>query len=820
MSTYRQHLDLLLQASEDQLAQILDSAIAAIVRFRVLDDRSWEYEYFSTGCEAIFGYSIAEFMANAQLWDSRVHPDDWTLLTSYLFDDFFAERNTTAEYRFHHKDGSLRWISSLYSSHRVDEETWLVTVVNHDITDRKQAELNLREMSVALSNAVEGISRLDVQGRYRSVNEAYARSLGYTPDEMIGMDWRTTVHPEDLEQAIAVYRQMLSQGKADLETRGGRKDGSVFDKFILLVAAYDEQQQFTGHHCFMNDITDKKQLEAKRKRAEAELKQREQTFRAIFNSTFEFMGLLTIDGVLIEVNSAALAIINAKREDTLGQYFWDTPWWSSVPEEHERLRETVRRAAQGEFVRFEARYTRADGKTAFVDFSMKPVLDDRGHVVMLVPEGRDITDRKRAEEELRNSEARYRLLFESNPNPIWVFDRETLAFLAVNPAAVKHYGYSQTEFLGMTVLNLCPAEDLSTLQLVLQDFSSKQTYSGTWQHRRRDGSVIDVEIRAHPFAQGDRPVCLVLVNDITERLKAERQIRQQAALLDIASDAIFVRDLRHRILYWNQGAERLYGWQAEEACGQNASHLLQENPLQVMEIMQILLAQGDWQGELAKVTSAGKDVVVAARWTLVQDEMGRPKSILTVDTDITEKKQLEAQFYRAQRLESLGTLAGGIAHDLNNVLTPILTIAQLLRLQATPLDGRSLEMLTILEDSARRGADMVRQILTFTRGTGGDRITLEVAPLLQAVMTVVQQTFPKSIRICPAIPDLAPWLVSADPTYLHQVLMNLCVNARDAALSGLPSNRDMMLDAGAGLFLSKPYAVKDLLQCIYDIANA
>jgi PAS domain S-box-containing protein len=130
-----------------------------------------------------------------------------------------------------------------------------------DLSERERTEKSLREMSEALSNAVEGISRLDVQGHYVAVNEAYARMAGYQPEEMLGMDWHKTVHPEDLEKLIAAYQAMLQNGKVEVEARGVRKDGSGFYKQLFMVSAYDDQQQFTGHHCFMKDISDRKKAE-------------------------------------------------------------------------------------------------------------------------------------------------------------------------------------------------------------------------------------------------------------------------------------------------------------------------------------------------------------------------------------------------------------------------------------------------------------------------------------------------------------------------------------------------------------------------------
>ncbi|KAM3094250.1 response regulator [Phormidesmis sp. 146-35] len=269
-----------------------------------------------------------------------------------------------------------------------------------------------------------------------------------------------------------------------------------------------------------------------------------------------------------------------------------------------------------------------------------------------------------------------------------------------------------------------------------------------------------------------------------ERQRAEQKIREQAALLEITTDAMLVRDLQHKIVFWNKGAERLFGWKAEEAIGQNVNQLMyRKASSQLKEAVNTVLEKGEWIGELNKITKSGQEVIVESRWTLVRDDAKRPKSILTVDTDITEKKQLEAQFFRAQRLESIGTLASGIAHDLNNILTPILAASQLLPLKLKNLDDRSQLLLQLLETNAKRGADLVKQVLSFTRGVEGRRMVLQTRHLIGEIERTIQETFPKSITVCTHIPkDL--WTVSGDSTQLHQVLMNLCVNARDAMLSG------------------------------------
>lgn len=269
-----------------------------------------------------------------------------------------------------------------------------------------------------------------------------------------------------------------------------------------------------------------------------------------------------------------------------------------------------------------------------------------------------------------------------------------------------------------------------------------------------------------------------------QRKRAEDQIREQAALLDRAHDAILVGDLEKRILFWNQGAERLYGWTKAEALGKNTTELLyREDDTDAGEVsLQTLFEKGDWSGELRHRTKEGKEVVVQSRWTLVRDSSkGEPRSILMINTDITEKKQLELNFLRAQRIESIGTLAGGVAHDLNNVLTPIMLAVE--TLLSKDLDERTHDLLSMIEANAKRGAEMANQVLTFARGAEGGRAILDPRRLIKEVEKIVRGTFPPSIQLQTRI-TRGLWQVLGNATQLHQVLLNLCVNARDAMPGG------------------------------------
>ncbi|WP_157462303.1 hybrid sensor histidine kinase/response regulator [Crinalium epipsammum] len=260
-------------------------------------------------------------------------------------------------------------------------------------------------------------------------------------------------------------------------------------------------------------------------------------------------------------------------------------------------------------------------------------------------------------------------------------------------------------------------------------------------------------------------------------------MQEQAALLDIATDAIIVQNLDNDILFWNKSAERLYNWKVEEVLGQKIDNLLfPPNSSSMQTALKHLFEANEWQGELNQITKNNQKLIVESRWTLVRDAENQPNSILIVNTDITEKKKLELQFLRTQRLESLGTLAGGIAHDLNNVLAPILLAVEILR--AKLQDERSLKLMSILETNVKRGSDLVKQVLSFARGIEGERTNIQLAHLISEIQKIATETFPKSINIRSNIQTNQLWIVSGDATQLHQIILNLCVNARDAMSDG------------------------------------
>ena len=353
-----------------------------------------------------------------------------------------------------------------------------------------------------------------------------------------------------------------------------------------------------------------------------------------------------------------------------------------------------------------------------------------------------------------------------------------------NKGAEKIFGYTAGEMVGTSILRLIPENRRNEETLILEKIGRGENVDHFETQRQvKGGRLIDVSVTASPIRDAVGKVIGVskVARDITERKKAEDRIAEQAAFLDKARDAILARDLEGKILFWNSGAERIYGWSRQEAVGRNIGGLLYRDPLKFEEVNGQTIAQGEWHGEIQHLTKDKGEITVEARWTLIRDNEGNPKSILAINTDITEKKKIEAQFLRAQRMESIGTLAGGVAHDLNNILAPIMMSIDVLK--EISKDPEATSILETIEVSARRGAEIVRQVLSFARGLDGERIEVQPKHLLKDLQNIIKDTFPKDIRLHFHVPNDI-WTILGDPTQVHQILLNLCVNARDAMPNG------------------------------------
>ncbi|WP_395745813.1 PAS domain S-box protein [Prosthecobacter sp.] len=437
------------------------------------------------------------------------------------------------------------------------------------------------------------------------------------------------------------------------------------------------------------------------------------------------------------------------------------------------------------------KFVRADGSIDWIRWEIRPWHQADGAIGGIIIFSEDITTRKQAELALRASEAEFRTLIESASDGILV-SNVAGRLLEANAAVCQMLGHPREELVRKGFVDIVASGEMIRILPELARMKEGEVVRSEWSCRRKDGSVFPAEVSSTVLPDG-RIQCIM--RDITQRKMAEDKIREQASLLDKARDAIIVCGPdNHRISYWNRSAERLYGWQAGEVLDHSLVELLSREPVQFLAVMKAVMSQGEWAGEMQQCDKEGRQVIVESRWTLIKDAQGHPQSILSINTDITERKKLEQQFLRSQRMESIGTLAGGIAHDLNNVLAPIMMSIELLKLQERSMKKQ--DILATIECSAKRGADLVKQVLSFARGVEGRQLAVQVGHLLKEIEKITNETFLKSIQVrCESSGGL--WLVQGDPTQIHQVLLNLCVNARDAMPNGghlRLSARNMLMD--------------------------
>jgi PAS domain S-box-containing protein len=397
----------------------------------------------------------------------------------------------------------------------------------------------------------------------------------------------------------------------------------------------------------------------------------------------------------------------------------------------------------------------------------------------------ELLERERAEAATAESERKYRLLFESNPNSMWVYDRETLHFLAVNDAATVAYGYTRDEFFSMTIEDIRPPGDVEAVREEAEA-SRGLNHAGVWRHLRKNGEQLDVHVTSNDHEFAGRPARVVLARDVTEQLRAERELLRSETryreLFENANDLIATVDLDTRLTAVNRRfAERL-GYTSEELVGRSLFDLVPP----------------EWHGELTDARAAKYDgsdmatvyehellardgrripVEVSSR-VIAQD--GRPVGIQAICRDITERRSLEDQLRQAQRLEAIGRLAGGIAHDFNNLLTVISGYADAL-LDEGMSEGQS--ELREIAAAADRATALTRQLLAFSR-----RQVLR--PHVLSINGVVENLTPMLGRLIGEDVELEMSLdpqarnVLADPSQIEQVIVNLVVNARDAMPDG------------------------------------
>ncbi len=419
------------------------------------------------------------------------------------------------------------------------------------------------------------------------------------------------------------------------------------------------------------------------------------------------------------------------------------------------------------------------------------------------------SERKKAEQKLEETLQEFETLVEGIPDSI-TFKDGWGRWLVANTVTKRLFHLESVDWYGKT------DAELAGLQPQLKttfDFCTRSD-AAAWASGRRSTTVeviTDPEGRQLYFEATKIPLydknggklgLVIIGHDITFQRQAKELISEQTLILDAAKDAIVMTDLQQNVIYWNKGAETIYGWIKEEAIGRKINELFCVKDMAWLDAHEAVLKKGSWNGEVTHNTKDGLAIVVENRISLVNDSEGHAKSLLFMNTDVTEKQRMEKQFLRTQRMESIGRMAGGIAHDLNNILTPILMAVQIFRDKVT--DESLQRIIAMLESNVLRGADLMKKLLMFTKGAEGEMKKVNLIDAIREVEKIVRSTFPKNVTVvCDVAPQL--WPIRGDMTQLHQVLLNLCVNARDA----MPAGGQLVLET-ENIVFHEDYIYKDV----------
>jgi diguanylate cyclase (GGDEF)-like protein/PAS domain S-box-containing protein len=475
------------------------------------------------------------------------------------------------------------------------------------------------------------------------VSEGCLELTGYAPSDLTGnenISYASLIHEEDrqrvweeVQAALAertrfrlVYRLLTAAGCERWMWEQGRGIFSPEDELLAIEG-------------FVTDVTDR--VESEDALREAELK-----YRSIFEQAVHGIYRSTPDGQFLATNPAMASMLGyetpaeliASCTDIAHDFYADA-------DTRARLQSLL--AAHGKVQDFEARVFCKDGSIIWMRENIYAVRDTAGGLLYYEGSVEDTTTRKRAEEMLARSEEQYRVLFESNPNPMWVYDTETLVYLAVNEAAVKHYGYTREEFLRMTILDVRPSEDIPSVLKNIASATEERRYAGEWEHRKKDGTRIFVEINSQTIDFGGRRGQLVLINDVTEHKYAVEALRESEEryreLFENANDVIYTTDLSGQYLSVNPVVEKVTGYTCAEICRMSFEQLLAPEYVELARQMLEAKLAGDeattfYEAEI--ISKHGERVLLELSSQLIYDE-GVAVGVQGIARDSTKRKRAE-----------------------------------------------------------------------------------------------------------------------------------------------------------------------------------
>jgi PAS domain S-box-containing protein len=651
-----------------------------------------------------------------------------------------------------------------------------------DISKRRQDQYEIEQIAARLTNTLESITdaffTLDNDWRFTYVNSEAERLMRRGRAELLGNDiWE--IFPEAVGSRFHIdYRRAVEQ-----QTTASLEEFYPPLGMWLEIHAYPSAEGLAVH---FRDISERKAIEQRLQLLEASI-ERINDIVMITDTD------LDRDGPhIVYVNDAFVRLTGYGREEAIG----NTPAMLHGPATDRaaigHIRDCLRhrRPVRAELIN----YTKS-GAPFWLEVDIAPVADDADRFAHWVAIERDITDRKKTEATQLETKQRFESLATSANDALWDWNLID-GSMWWGDGIERLFGFSRNELepqIDSLRRNIHP-DDLQRVISSTEKFivNGDARWHLEFRFRRRDGSYAFV-IERGAIIRDPAGAAIRLVgglSDVSEQRQYLQQLKEQAELLDKAKDAILVRDLDHCVRFWNKAAERVYGWTREEALGSSVEALLYPaSSGAFIEATQETLRKGEWSGRIQQTRNDGRIITVEGHWTLVRDDEGRPSAIFAINTDISERIDLEHRLAQSQKLEAIGQLTGGIAHDFNNLLTVIIGNAEILNEELQ--DGSNLSSLAqMVLTAGRRGAELTNRLLAFARKQALEPKVINAGETIEGMNALLQRTLGTDIEV-QIMRDEKLWLISIDPVQLESAILNLCINARDA----MPQGGHLLLEA-------------------------
>jgi two-component system cell cycle sensor histidine kinase/response regulator CckA len=778
--TERKRAEEALQESEERFRQVLESLQDVAYRRNLQTDT---YDYMSPAQLHISGYTAEEVLSMPTAWVvDRIHPDDLDHVTRVLEESMAGgDRSYHLEYRFKCKDGQYRWMSDLFT---VIEDTqgrplYRIGTVR-DITERRQAEEALRDSQKRFQALVETtgdfIWEMDSRGVYTYCSPQLRVLWGLDPKEMVGKTPFDLLPHEDREQAVHAFSALAESTTAfrNLEVRSFDAMGNVRFLEISGVPFCNAAGELKGYRGITRDITE-------RKRAEEALHQSQQMLQTVLDTIPLRVYWKDRDSVFLGCNRAYHSDYGFDSpEKIVGMDNFDlNPVWA------ERYRADDQQVMQSGVPRlnYEEPKTRLDGTQRWHRTSKAPLRDLDGNIIGVLGINEDITERKQAEEALRESEERYRVLVEGSAMGVGV-SRGNQVILA-NLALLQIFGYDNLEEFSRVPLldHVAPSSrEMIAERVAKVDRGEPMPAEFEYEIVRKDGQIRTLQASSSSVMLGGENYRQTTFQDITERRQAEEerelllaQIREQAQrvqqIMDTVPEGVILMDTEHRTVLANPMGQRDLNTLAGAQVGDVLTHL---GGCPLAEIL-TSPPKGLWH----EVALGNRSFQIIAR----PIENGPvPKGWVLVIRDVTQQRETERRIQQQERLVAVGQLAAGIAHDFNNIMAVISLYAGMM-LHTPGLPEKTYARLETVKQQAGRASSLIQQVLDFSRRAVLERGPIDMLIFLKEQSDLLRRTLPENIKIDLTY-DKDEYVVRADPTRIQQAIVNLATNARDAMPEG------------------------------------